>query len=363
MDKPGPLMAALVLLASHAMVFGAGFYYKHRTDSRTALVVNGQAASKRDLDEVLVLFREDALKLLATDRIIRQEAQRLGLTVTDKEVFSKDLEDLDPALRQAMFNTRQVERLFHKVVLNDSSEQERRQIYDSFKEQLKTYKLSYIFVSRGADMQRMQVDLEAKAPWNTLNSRYGSVPPQGFNPNIYQKRVASEALRELVGAHGLSAIRRLKPGQFTGPLPSAVGSLLIRLESADETYEGAKSTIEDLIFQSRRNLYTYELGIDSAVSSPLPVPRAKRVSAPLPVNPEGKLPAPTPKVSAPVLTLPAPTAAPQTPSGLTLPPPTGTPAIAQPPSEPLHSLPKPISTPTYVPQELPKPLGRPTPVL
>ncbi|MFO0886582.1 MAG: hypothetical protein U0894_20775 [Pirellulales bacterium] len=353
MNLPVLLVGTILLVLD----FFLGVSFGTRESRRAVLFVNGEAVHRSDLDETLVLFRDEALRILATQRIIDQEAKRLGVVVSDGDLDSAGLSP-DDSLRRVQRANQRTELLFRKLVLHDFSEAEKQQLYGCFKDELMLYKVSLAFLRPSLDIVRLRNDLVSGENFRNLKTKYGSNPPGGFDEASFLRPVRMEALRTLIGPANLSAVKTAKVGEVVGPLPSLGGPILLQIESVQEDYADLKPAIEDIIYQSQRVRYQRLLGVDSAVSSPLALTPAKKpVSAsPALENPGLASPHLSGSPTVPLIPLPSESSSPLEPG---IPKPLATPTSGI--INPLPALPAPKDTPGFTPPELTPPRGSSTP--
>ena len=353
MSKLRLLRNVSLLVVTNLIAGVAGYKLALRAPaSKAAIEINGEIATVADLNRVLSLYREDSLRILARQRLVSQYARRLKLNgPVDRSSFP-NLDRLDSDLRNASLDELKTDALFKRIVLRTVDEAERREVFDSFADQLTLYRLSFVFLSPTFDSSALNLDLAKKLPLDKLIKQYGGLVPGQFDSKRYLGLVDSAQLRELVGREGIERLPMMKVGETAGPFPTACGLVLLNLTEKKDSFEELKPRIDDLIYNSRQQLIAYRMASESVITPMLPVPQTvtkrtqiqdTKVDAPLatpqkidtkttPIQAPSRTPGITPEV------LPTPKLDPSQVTGL--------PKPSKDKPEPLPSLPQPSETPT-----------------
>lgn len=233
--------------------------------NRTAIKVNGvEISTEKYLKTLELAYGPEILQKLTEQEVVRQEAQRLGL-----ELSQEDIEKLEFATRDAP-NRTLVEAeiltsfLLRKIVLHSVAKDRKLEVYNTFKEDLVVYSLlGYRFESRqkAKDFESgIAAGLSLGAAGKKF-SRDGAAPQRVGTFTLPQ-------IRAQLGDATAEAVENLPLGKRSPPLNTVGGVAVYILESKGTSFEEVEPAIDTLIVEAETNQVLFELLSKADVESP-----------------------------------------------------------------------------------------------
>lgn len=222
----------------------------------SAVTVNGRKITMaRYIKSLEIAHGPAMLQELTEQEVIRQEAERLKIEIPAEErVRIQDSLTKDP---QYIVKYPQIEKamLLRKIILKETSEARKREVYELFKDDLVTYFL-----------EQLQFDDKAKAEAFREAVRQGTDVEQAAKRYTTQgsERMTMDGftlgtIRDRFGAAASEALATAKKGDLTRALTSEKGYVVYRVKDIQRTFEAAKPTVESIIVDSETAKVLYRL--------------------------------------------------------------------------------------------------------
>lgn len=215
--------------------------WRSRPLPRTVATVNGKTLTDRDLELALEAYGDAALTELIRQQLIEEAAAQQGIRVGDDELPQKRAE-----------RTRLLER---KLILAQVSESEQRRIHKEFRTELAAYDVACAVFPSAEEAETAVAALSDGEPFKTLTGSHAQF-----------KKVTVPFLKERFGSLGGEAVSRLKPGEFSQPVPTPYGPTVFQVDRRVDSFEAVRTGLEDLLVNAHKDRLLAELVRKSEVA-------------------------------------------------------------------------------------------------
>ncbi len=274
----------VTLAVASCLGFVAGARHARREPGRVSVAsVNGEVITQAEFENALKLVvGQEVLRLLCTQKVVMQEAQRHGISVSDSEVEQArktgrglsygdfklpDEATQEPGFREIVNQEVRAGLIMRKMVLKDVSESWKRHIYELFKDELIQYELFCILVPSQTEAEVVASKLKQGVSFAELAASY-SVEETSKSNGGRVGFMTQPALQTLLGPEASESLLSLKPGATSRPLPTPVGVVFLKIGTVRSTYNELKPAVEELFVESKRLALLQELITGAELVSP-----------------------------------------------------------------------------------------------
>ena len=225
-------------------------------------------------------YGDTVLQKLVQEQLIRQEAQRLKLSLTpEEEKKIQELLEKDPLARlhRPELTTAL---LLKKVAVKKASKERKEKIYQDFKQDLVQYTISGLRFSDKKAVQSFVTDLSKGLPWEQVAEKFST--DGRFAKPIGKLTLAQ--VRQNFGEPLAQELKSTQVGDWTNPLATSQGFAVYRLEKVGTSYADVESAIDDIVAGADAAQIVQDLfkaaKIDSSFSQPESSPSPQPESSP-----------------------------------------------------------------------------------
>lgn len=231
-----------------------------------ALTVNDEQISMETLkSQALLVNSNQILANLVEQKVISQEAarQQIKLTPEDQQQVKK-IKDGPNA--QAAREQLETALLVRHLLLSGVKEEQIRQTYDLFKDELTQYELFVIVLTTRKSGQELQKSLEEGSSFDTLVTNFSIDPSRERGGRV--GFLTMPQIRRALGQEAADEVARLKPNQVGKVIYTPFGLTVLKLGEVKSEYKDLKPLAEGLIAESHRVDLMYRLYSKAKINSP-----------------------------------------------------------------------------------------------
>ncbi len=257
------LGVALCLAALGGFAFGtrrAG-----RPNQAVVAIVNDEKITRAELDRALRISTPAVLQGLVQQRLVFQEARRLGLTADESEPGQVTT---DLAYQEVLQDEARFRSLVRKIILKDVPEGMKQELYDMFGAELTRYELSLILVASKAEARLIHEKTKKGERFEDL-ARACSMDEKTGQAGGQLGWLTPPDAQNLLGGNVGNLIRGFKENSVSAPIATPRGLALLKVGKIRRTYAELKPDIENLIVEGRRAALLDRLRKHAVIRAPL----------------------------------------------------------------------------------------------
>jgi hypothetical protein len=223
---------------------------RHPSAGQAYLVgsVGNESISSVELEEALKQDIPEATERLLRSKAIAMEAQKLKVTLPEKD-FPVVSEADDPSgYRRSLIEQRRSQRLLRALILRDAKEEDLKHFYETFQDQLTRYQISVILVANEQEANFAELEWKVDGNFDEILKSHGIASPPGTSGKL--GFLSSTEILSKFGVKAWKVVANMKPDTLSPPVPTPSGLALIRLGKVVSSYEELKPVVEDIFAAS-----------------------------------------------------------------------------------------------------------------
>lgn len=226
------------------------------------------------------LMRENTLENLIGIEIIRQDAKKNNIEVTQEEVDTEisqmmqmygGEEQFNEILTSANMTAEDMKEYtelnllmqkYQEKMLKDlePKEDEIKAYYDKNKDQFKTVEASHILVETQEEADAVKKELDGGADFAALAKEKSKDPQSAQNGGSLGAFSKGQMVKEFD-----EKVFSMKPGEVSDPVKTQFGYHIIKLEKINDDFESSKEAVKSQMIQERFGEHTEKLRNDAKV--------------------------------------------------------------------------------------------------
>lgn len=247
-----PVVAAAAVAVSFAVGYVAGARHTWRSGRSEKIVVatvNGENIYYDELEGALKLTAFPSLQKVAEQRIVAQEAKRLGISVLDSELPALDPAVVDINSRKALAQEVRTQVLLQKLLLRDVSEEKKLEAFSLFKDELSYYDISVVVLADAEQARLVKQVFDSGESFDSISARYS----KKGDAKVKAGRLGfltRPGIEKVFGADVADVAAGLGVGGVRGPIPSSVGPVYVKVHGVRSSYQELRPAVEAIIAKS-----------------------------------------------------------------------------------------------------------------
>jgi hypothetical protein len=237
---------------------------KKAEEKRVLARINGEPIySETVLNRLFFAHGASMLQEISEQEIIRQAAEKADIQLASDEILQIEAELKIRGQPQVWKPRLEAQTLLRKLVLKSVTPEKRRQVYEDFRKELKTYSLlSNTFDS----LENAKAFLQATTDGKELDEaclKFAREPrPQQFG------KFTEAQLDTLLGPSLRHAITQAKAGTYCNPISRNGKIIVLRLDKVFTDMKDVEEQIDTFIVNSETPQFLFNLVTESAIESP-----------------------------------------------------------------------------------------------
>ncbi|MDD7362791.1 MAG: peptidylprolyl isomerase [Peptoniphilus sp.] len=238
---------------------------------------SAQDGSNKTMGE---LMRENTLENLIGLEVVKQDAEKKGITVSDKEVDSEldkmkqmygGEEQFNEILKSNNMDLNELKdytktnllmQKYQKKMLKDlePKEEEIKEYYEKNKDRYKTAEASHILVKTKEEAEAVKKELDGGADFAKLAKEKSIDKQSAENGGSLGEFTPGQMVKEFD-----DKVFSMKPGEISDPVKTQFGYHIIKLEKINDDFDSAKENVKMQMIQERFQEHTKKLRSDAKV--------------------------------------------------------------------------------------------------